>query len=143
MKDQYTTGDISRICHVAPRTVSKWFDSGRLKGFLIPGSQDRRIPRKSLIEFIHQNELPRDYIDELYYRILAIGPIDNFTTLLDSSFLVKMALSKFEAGVVAITFHPDYIIDTHDNTIDVHAAVSLILLHAHEKEKIWTMPEIY
>ena len=41
----FTTGQVAKICKVAPRTVSKWFDSGRLKGYRIPGSQDRRIPR--------------------------------------------------------------------------------------------------
>jgi excisionase family DNA binding protein len=43
----FTTGQVAKICKVAPRTVSKWFDSGRLKGYRIPGSQDRRIPRES------------------------------------------------------------------------------------------------
>ena len=46
----FTTGQVAKICKVAPRTVSKWFDSGRLKGYRIPGSQDRRIPR----EYPHQ-----------------------------------------------------------------------------------------
>ena len=27
----FTTGQVAKICKVAPRTVSKWFDSGRLK----------------------------------------------------------------------------------------------------------------
>ena len=35
----FTTGQVAKICKVAPRTVSKWFDSGRLKGYRIPGSQ--------------------------------------------------------------------------------------------------------
>ena len=47
----FTTGQVAKICKVAPRTVSKWFDSGRLKGYRIPGSQDRRIPREYLIKF--------------------------------------------------------------------------------------------
>ena len=42
----FTTGQVAKICKVAPRTVSKWFDSGRLRGYRIPGSQDRRIPRE-------------------------------------------------------------------------------------------------
>src|SRR5205823_90621 len=46
MKTIFTTGQVAKICKVAPRTVSKWFDSGRLRGYRIPGSQDRRIPRK-------------------------------------------------------------------------------------------------
>ena len=41
MKKVFTTGQVAKICKVAPRTVSKWFDSGRLKGYRIPGSQDR------------------------------------------------------------------------------------------------------
>ena len=41
MKKVFTTGQVAKICKVAPRTVSKWFDSGRLRGYRIPGSQDR------------------------------------------------------------------------------------------------------
>lgn len=54
----YTTGEVSKICNVAPRTVSKWFDSGRLKGYRIPGSMDRRIPEADLISFMKQHGLP-------------------------------------------------------------------------------------
>ena len=53
----FTTGQVAKICKVAPRTVSKWFDSGRLKGYRIPGSQDRRIPREYLIRFLKE-QLP-------------------------------------------------------------------------------------
>ena len=51
----FTTGQVAKICKVAPRTVSKWFDSGRLKGYRIPGSQDRRIPREYLIKFLKEH----------------------------------------------------------------------------------------
>lgn len=47
-----TTGQISRICGVAPRTVSKWFDSGRLKGYRLPGSTDRRVYADDLAAFM-------------------------------------------------------------------------------------------
>ncbi len=55
MKKVFTTGQVAKICKVAPRTVSKWFDSGRLKGYRIPGSQDRRIPREHLIRFLKEH----------------------------------------------------------------------------------------
>ena len=42
-KEVLTTGEVARICRVAPRTVSKWFDTGKLRGYRIPGSRDRRI----------------------------------------------------------------------------------------------------
>src|ERR687886_569888 len=35
MKKVFTTGQVAKICKVAPRTVSKWFDSGRLRGYRI------------------------------------------------------------------------------------------------------------
>lgn len=62
----YTTGQVATICKVAPRTVSKWFDSGRLKGYRIPDSQDRRIPAPHLFAFMlhHGIEqlIPREWI---------------------------------------------------------------------------------
>src|SRR4051794_27460457 len=58
MKKVFTTGQVAKICKVAPRTVSKWFDSGRLRGYRIPGSQDRRIPREALIKFLKEYGMP-------------------------------------------------------------------------------------
>ena len=49
-KDVLTTGEVAKICNVAPRTVSKWFDSGALTGYRIPGSKDRRIPLNDVNE---------------------------------------------------------------------------------------------
>ena len=57
-KNVYTTGDVARICGVASRTVSKWFDSGRLRGYRVPGGRNRRIPRESLIRFLRDNGMP-------------------------------------------------------------------------------------
>lgn len=57
----YTTGQVAKICKVAPRTVSKWFDSGRLKGYRIPGSQDRRVPHERLLEFLNSYQLPHAF----------------------------------------------------------------------------------
>jgi two-component system, OmpR family, response regulator RpaA len=54
----FTTGQIGRLCHVAPRTVSKWFDSGKLRGYRIPGSDDRRVLRADLLRFLRENGLP-------------------------------------------------------------------------------------
>lgn len=51
----FTIGQVAKLCHVAPRTATKWFDSGRLKGYRIPGSQDRRVPREYLIRFLKEH----------------------------------------------------------------------------------------
>ena len=74
MKKVFTTGQVAKICKVAPRTVSKWFDSGRLRGYRIPGSQDRRIPREQLIRFLKEHGMPLGELEEEgLHKILIIG----------------------------------------------------------------------
>ena len=113
----FTTGQVAKICKVAPRTVSKWFDSGRLKGYRIPGSQDRRIPREYLIRFLKEHGMPLgDLEDEAMAKVLIVGQdqvlIENLKRELplDRSFKVAVAASGFEAGIQAESFHPDCII---------------------------------
>ncbi len=59
MDQVYTTGQVAKICNVSANTVSKWFDSGLLRGYRVPDSRDRRIPREHLIRFLkeHANSL--------------------------------------------------------------------------------------
>ena len=74
MKKVFTTGQVAKICKVAPRTVSKWFDSGRLRGYRIPGSQDRRIPRDQLIKFLKEHGMPLGELEEEgLHKVLIIG----------------------------------------------------------------------
>lgn len=62
LKGVLTTGQVSRICHVAPRTVCKWFDSGRLRGYRIPGGRDRRIPLTELMRFLKTHGIPTEIL---------------------------------------------------------------------------------
>ena len=57
-KDVLTTGEVAKICNVSLRTVIKWFDKGYLKGYIIPGTKDRRIPRSELVDFMKANKMP-------------------------------------------------------------------------------------
>ena len=113
----FTTGQVAKICKVAPRTVSKWFDSGRLKGYRIPGSQDRRIPREYLIRFLKEHGMPLgDLEDEAMAKVLIVAQdqilIENIKRELplERSFKVAIAASGFDAGIQAESFHPDCII---------------------------------
>ena len=113
----FTTGQVAKICKVAPRTVSKWFDSGRLKGYRIPGSQDRRIPREYLIKFLKEHGMPLgDLEDEAMAKVLLVGQdqllIENLKRHLpaENSFKIQVAASGFEAGIQAESFHPDCIV---------------------------------
>lgn len=58
----FTTGQVAKICQVSHRTVAQWFDAGRLKGYRIPGSRDRRIPEEQLIKFLGDHGMPLDLI---------------------------------------------------------------------------------
>jgi len=113
----FTTGQVAKICKVAPRTVSKWFDTGRLKGYRIPGSQDRRIPREFLIKFLKEHNMPlQDLEDEAVAKVLVVAQdqvmIENLHRELprERSFKVGVASSGFDAGIQAESFHPDCII---------------------------------
>ena len=57
-KSVLSTGEVARICNVSSRTVQKWFDQKLISGYRIPGSKDRRIPRKELMRFMLQNDIP-------------------------------------------------------------------------------------
>ena len=117
MKKVFTTGQVAKICKVAPRTVSKWFDSGRLRGYRIPGSQDRRIPREQLIRFLKEHGMPLGELEEEeWHKVLLIGTEKLFNDRLKEllpevdDFKYEVANSGFEAGTLAQSFHPDTII---------------------------------
>jgi len=103
MKKVFTTGQVAKICKVAPRTVSKWFDSGRLRGYRIPGSQDRRIPREQLIRFLKEHGMPLGELEEEgWHKILLIGTEKIFTDRIkellpeDEDFKYEIANSGFD-----------------------------------------------
>jgi excisionase family DNA binding protein len=117
MRKVFTTGQVAKICKVAPRTVSKWFDSGRLVGYRIPGSQDRRIPREHLIRFLKEHQMPLGELeDEAYSKVLIIGSdrmlIDRLKAMMPETedFKCEVAHSGFEAGIQAESLHPDAIV---------------------------------
>ncbi|MEM8757247.1 MAG: helix-turn-helix domain-containing protein [Planctomycetota bacterium] len=115
-----TTGEVAKICNVAPRTVSKWFDSGQLKGYRIPGSKDRRIPVPELIKFMKAHGIPMDGITGGRTRVLIVDDeTEVVTTLRDilverTNYDVRVASTGFEAGVECERFRP------HVMLIDMH-----------------------
>jgi len=111
-KDVLTTGEVARICNVAPRTVSKWFDSGKLKGYRIPGSKDRRIPKQQLVRFMQAHGIPLNSLETGGTRVLVADGDTDIAELLsnalarDAGYEVSVARSAFEAGVVAERLKP-------------------------------------
>jgi excisionase family DNA binding protein len=113
-KTVLTTGEVARICHVAPRTVSKWFDSGKLRGYRIPGSRDRRIPVPQLIAFMRAHGIPLDGLDGGVCRVLVFDPEPPRAVLhalgQSERYRIRTAENEFEAGVLAQQLRPHVIV---------------------------------
>ena len=67
MKTVFTTGEAAKICKVSQQTIIRCFDSGQLKGFRVPGSRFRRIPRELLYKFMKENGIPTDALESGKY----------------------------------------------------------------------------
>jgi excisionase family DNA binding protein len=126
-----TTGDVAKICNVAPRTVSKWFDSGQLKGYRIPGSKDRRIPLNELIRFMKANNMPTEALAAGKLRVLVLDSDEGSGMGLQEAlrtrggYEVLVARNGFEAGAAAQKFAPHVVlINLLNNGIDAHSICS-------------------
>src|SRR5262249_49330648 len=115
-----TTGEVAKICRVAPRTVSKWFDTGQLRGYRIPGSKDRRIPVEQLIRFMRTHNIPLNGLDSGQTRVLIVDDQTEVTALLrralteEAGYDVRCAACAFEAGAMADEFHPHVMLVSSD-----------------------------
>lgn len=111
-KNVLTTGDVAKICNVAPRTVSKWFDTGQLKGYRIPGSKDRRIPVSELMRFMKAHNMPAPALPVGKIRVLIVNSNENAGSALAETlrtradYEVRTAVSNFETGAIALKFSP-------------------------------------
>ena len=111
-KNVLTTGDVAKICNVAPRTVSKWFDNGQLKGYRIPGSKDRRIPVNELIRFMKEHNMPAESLPAGKIRVLIVDSNATQASALAETLRTKadyetqIVSSNFESGAVAQKFSP-------------------------------------
>ena len=59
MNDEYlTTGQVARLFAVSPRTAANWFDLGRLKGYRLPGSGERRYRLRDCVDLAQAHGIP-------------------------------------------------------------------------------------
>lgn len=132
-KDVLTTGEVAKICNVAPRTVSKWFDTGALKGYRIPGSKDRRIPVSQLMRFMKEHGIPFDGIAGGKTRVLIVDDDAEVCGLLEkglreaTSYDIRAAVNSFEAGMECERFKPHVmLLDAHLGDGDARAVANFV-----------------
>ena len=115
-KQVFSTGDAAQLCKLSQQTIIRCFDSGRLKGFRVPGSRFRRIPRDELIRFMRENNIPVDGLEGGKKRILVVDDdsqiLELFVDILgnDDRYEVKTAATGYDAGFLTEQFKPDLMI---------------------------------
>ncbi len=115
-KQIFTTGEAAEVCKISQQTIIRCFDSGRLRGFRVPGSKFRRIPREELIRFMRENNIPTDSLEGGKRRILIVDDDEQIVELFvdvlsrDDRFEVKTAATGYDAGVLTEQFRPDLMI---------------------------------
>lgn len=116
MKTVFTTGEAAKICKVSQQTIIRCFDSGQLKGFRVPGSRFRRIPREALYRFMKENGIPTDALESGRRRILIVDDDPQVVDLIhdvltaDGRFETRTVNNGFGAGMLAKEYHPDLMV---------------------------------
>ncbi len=115
-KTVFTTGEAAKICKVSQQTIIRCFDSGQLKGFRVPGSRFRRIPREQLFAFMRDNDIPTDALESGKRKVLVVDDDRELVELIvdalerDGRFETKSVNNGFDAGMMVKEYRPDLII---------------------------------
>ncbi len=115
-KTVFTTGEAAKICKVSQQTIIRCFDNGTLKGFRVPGSRFRRIPRDQLFAFMRDNGIPTDALESGKRKLLIVDDDEELVELLqdvfekDGRFDIRTANNGFDAGMYVKEFRPDLVI---------------------------------
>ncbi|HTU93728.1 MAG TPA: response regulator [Gemmataceae bacterium] len=116
MKTVFTTGEAAKICKVSQQTIIRCFDNGQLKGFRVPGSRFRRIPREALYKFMRDNGIPTDALESGKRKVLLVDDDIELVELMnkfldeDGRFEVRIASNGFDAGLMVKEYRPDVIV---------------------------------
>jgi len=116
MKTVFTTGEAAKICKVSQQTIIRCFDNGQLKGFRVPGSRFRRIPREALYRFMKDNGIPTDALESGKRKVLLVDDDTELVELMtkvleeDGRFEVRVAGNGFDAGMMVKEYQPDLIV---------------------------------
>ena len=115
-KTVFTTGEAAKVCKVSQQTIIRCFDNGSLKGFRVPGSRFRRIPRDLLFQFMQENGIPTDALESGKRKVLIVDDDEELVELLvdvferDKRFDIRTANNGFDAGMTVKEFRPDLVV---------------------------------
>ena len=111
-KKVLSSGDVARYCGVHFRTVIRWIEKGRLKGYKLPGRGNNRIDEEDFLAFLKSNDMPipGDLIRE-NNRILIVDDELPMAAaiqriLKNAGFETQVAHDGFQAGSLLASFKP-------------------------------------
>jgi len=116
IKTVFTTGEAAKICKVSQQTIIRCFDSGQLKGFRVPASRFRRIPREHLFAFMKENNIPTDALESGKRKVLVVDDDADLVELItdvlnkDGRFETRKVNNGFDAGMMVREYRPDLIV---------------------------------
>lgn len=120
-KVSYTAGEISKLVGAAPRTICKWIDAGKLKGFRLPSAtlnralERRMVMREDLIAFLrdHSMPVPKELGGSPAPTLLAVGISDallgSLLVAAGTRLTVTRRFSLFAAGM-ALADRPEAVV---------------------------------
>jgi len=117
-KDVFTTGEAADLTKLSLQTIIRCFDSGKIKGYRVPGSRFRRMPRESLIAFMRENgiPIPETLLAPAKIRVLIVDDDEALLEMLNDylgeieEFELETARTGFDAGAKTLSFLPDVIL---------------------------------
>jgi PleD family two-component response regulator len=114
--------DIQQLAHAIHQPldleglVHEVVGAGQLKGFRVPGSRFRRIPREQLFVFMRDNGIPTDALESGKRKVLVVDDDHELVELIsdvldrDGRFEVRSVNNGFDAGMMVKEYHPDLIV---------------------------------
>ena len=117
-KEVFTTGEAASLCRLSLQTIIRCFDQGKVKGYRVPGSRFRRIPRESLVAFAEENgiPLPEEFRAPARTRVLLVDDDPMLVKVIEDYFEaaahieLEVAATGFEAGAKTLSFKPEVIL---------------------------------
>ncbi|WP_440873962.1 response regulator [Thalassotalea sp. PLHSN55] len=107
MEKSLTTGDIADYCQVNLRTVIRWINAGKIKGYKLPGRGNNRVLVSDFLTFLNQHHMPipKELQNKAVPSILIVDDETSYATAIErvlkrQQYQCTIANSGFAAGVI-------------------------------------------
>lgn len=115
-KGVYSVAEVAGIIHVSIATVNRLLNAGTLEGYRPSENANWKIPRKALLRYMREKNIPLDFLKDEKTKILIIDDEAAVSSLIRRAFQseknveVEEAHSGFQAGLKLESFRPDIIL---------------------------------